>query len=389
LRALVPIALIVAGLLVAVLLVATGPEVVPRPPEVAAPRVRVQTVKPQSVRMVVTANGTVVPRTQSDLVPEVSGRVTWTSPALVSGGFFSAGDPLLRIDPLDYEVALEQSRARLARSESQLRDAETDNRRQLDLAERRVSSDAQKDDAANRLRVAQAELREAEATLERATRDLARTEVLAPYDGRVRSEQVDVGQFANRGSPVAKVYAVDFAEVRLPIPDEDLAFLDLPLGATSGTPTDSVSVTLRARFGGVQSEWQGEVVRTEGELDPRTRMVNVVARVEAPYAPQGGRPPLAVGLFVEAEIAGSLVEKVVVLPRSALRGASRLIVVDAEDRLRFRDVDVLRLSRDLAYIRAGLEAGERVVVSPIESAIEGMLVRVSGDERTVAQGGDS
>jgi RND family efflux transporter MFP subunit len=212
--------------------------------------------------------------------------------------------------------------------------------------------------------------------------------VLAPYDGRVRSEQVDVGQFVNRGAPVAKVYAVDFAEVRLPIPDEELAFLDLPLTAGGESLDVPVPVILRARFGGQQNEWRGEVVRTEGELDPRTRMVNVIARVDAPYA-QTGRPPLAVGLFVEAEISGSQVDDVVVLPRSALRGAARVIVVDGEDRLQFRDVDLLRLSRDRAYVRGGLEPGERVCVSPLESAIEGMLVRLSDDEPAVALGGDS
>ena len=379
LKALLPIFVIAAGMAVAVLLVATGPSVEPQSPVVVAPRVRVLEVVPEVVQLVVSTYGTVIPRTESDLVPEVSGRVTWTAPSLVSGGFFRSGEALLRIDPLDYEVALEQSRARLARAQSQLSNAEKDHQRQLDLAERRVSSDAQKDDAENRLRVAQAELREALATLKRATRDLARTEVQAPYDGRVRSEQVDVGQFVNRGAAVAKVYAVDFAEVRLPIPDEELAFLDLPLVASSVDSDVRVPVVLRARFGGKQNEWLGEVVRTEGELDPRTRMVHVVARVAAPYAPQNGRPPLAVGLFVEAEIAGSEVANVVVLPRSALRGDAVVLVVDEDERLRFREVDVLRAARDKVYIRGGLVPGERVCVSPLESAIEGMRVRVTSE----------
>ena len=280
-----------------------------------------------------------------------------------------------------------------SRARSELANAEKDHARQLDLARRSVSSDAQLDDASNRLRVAQAELREANATLKRAQRDLARTQVLAPYDGRVRSEQVDVGQFVNRGESVAKVYAVDFAEVRLPIPDEELAYLDLPLTQSGGELENPVTVTLRARFAGKQNEWQGEIVRTEGELDPRTRMVHVVARVAAPYAPHDGRPPLAVGLFVEAEILGSQVEDVVVLPRSALRGASRVLVVDADDRLRFRDVEVLRVVRDQVFVRSGLARGERVCVSALEIALEGMRVRVNESLGTAAipsiQGGDS
>jgi multidrug efflux pump subunit AcrA (membrane-fusion protein) len=194
---------------------------------------------------------------------------------------------------------------------------------------------------------------------------------------------VDVGQFVNRGSAVATIYAVDYAEVRLPIPDEELAFLDLPLNARRYAAESVVPVTLRARFGGKQSEWQGEVVRTEGELDPRTRMVNVVARVPAPYGSHNGRPPLAVGLFVEAEILGLQAKNVVVLPRSALRSGDQVMLVDAEDRLRFRVVDVLRSARDQVLVRGGLEPGERVCVSPLESAIEGMRVRVSDSAHAV------
>jgi RND family efflux transporter MFP subunit len=376
-RGLAPVVIVLAGLGFAALLIATGPEVEPRPPQHAAPLVRVVTAEPGAVRLVVSTHGTVVPRTESELVPEVSGRVVWTSPVLVSGGFFAEAEPLLRIDPLDYEVALEQGRADLARARSDLADAKADHARQLDLARRNVASEAQRDDAINRLRVAEASLRSARARLARAERDLERTEVLAPYDGRVRSERVDVGQFVNRGSPVATLYAVDFAEVRLPVPDEELAFLELPL-VGEAAPEDAVPVILRARFAGRQHEWQALVVRTEGELDPRTRMVNVVARVRAPYAPTSGRPPLSVGLFVEAEIAGAEAEGVVVLPRSALRGGDRVLIVDAEDRLRFREVDVLRTARDEVFVQGGLEHGERVCVSTLETAVEGMRVRVAG-----------
>lgn len=374
-RVLTPILIAAGGVGFAALLIVTGPRVEPRAPEVVAPLVRVAATEPQTVQMRVYTHGTVMPRTESELVPEVSGRVIWVSPALVSGGFITSGEPLLRIEALDYEVALERSRAGLARAKSQLADARKHHARQLDLRERKVSSDAQLDDAANRLNVAEAELREASASLERAERDLERTEILAPYDGRVRSERVDVGQFVNRGSAVATIYAIDYAEVRLPVPDHELAFLDLPLASNSQGPTLPVPVVLRARFAGESHEWNGTVVRTEGELDPRTRMVNVVARVEDPYVRHNDRPPLSVGLFVEAELIGSVANDVVVLPRSALRGESQVLVVDGDDRLRFRDVDVLRVARDEVYIRGGIERGERVCVSPLESVVDGMAVR--------------
>ncbi|MDP6376383.1 MAG: efflux RND transporter periplasmic adaptor subunit [Pseudomonadales bacterium] len=378
-RVLLPFLVVIVGVGAAAVLIATGPRVEMRAPEQVAPVVRTVTAEPRTVRLSVNTHGTVVPRTESDLVPEVSGRVVEVSPALASGGFFVEGDVLLRIDPLDYEVALEQARAGLARAESELLNARKDLKRQSNLKQRNATSEAQRDDSANRARVGEATVREANARLSRARRDLARTAIVAPYDGRVRSEQVDVGQFVNRGAPVAKIFAVDFAEVRLPIHDEELAFLDLPmLGEVVGSVP--VPVTLRARFAGEDHEWQGLVVRTEGELDPRTRMVNAVARVADPYAVGEGKPPLSVGLFVDAEIHGTHFKDVIELPRQALRGEGRVFVVDATNQLRFRDVDVLRVSRDRVFLSAGVSAGERVCVSPVQATEDGMLVRLAPTE---------
>ena len=142
--------------------------------------------------------------------------------------------------------------------------------------------------------IAQAAYREALARLSRAERDISRTEMRAPYDGRVRQQQVDVGQFVNRGAPIGTIYAVDILEIKLPIHDEELAFMNLPDRDAQGAP-----VRLSARFAGARRTWHGEVARTEGELDPRTKMVNVVARV-----PNDPETPLSVGLFVDAEIEG-------------------------------------------------------------------------------------
>jgi RND family efflux transporter MFP subunit len=319
----------------------------------------------------------VVPRRESELIPQVAGVVVWVSPELVPGGFFTAGDPLMRIDPSDYEVGLESARAALARVQSEHARARKESERQRQLAERDIASEARIDDAENALRVTSAGLREAQARLAQAERDLERTELRAPYDGRVRRKSVDVGQFVNRGTPVATLYAVDYAEVRLPIPDRQLAYLDVSLAA-SGADENGPSVLLRAEFAGRQHTWHGTLVRTEGEIDPESRMVNVVARVEDPYARSGGdrEAPLAVGLFVDAEIQGRRVEEAVVLPRSALRGASRVLVLTEDSRLRFRDVLVVRVEREDVVIGSGLEAGERVCISPLRAPVEGMAVRV-------------
>jgi multidrug efflux pump subunit AcrA (membrane-fusion protein) len=225
----------------------------------------------------------------------------------------------------------------------------------------------------------------------------------------VRAERVDVGQFVTRGVAVATLYAVDYAEVRLPIPDRELAYVDLPLvyrpqaGSEAGTETAATDggspVRLRAEFAGREHVWTGRIVRTEGEIDPKSRMVHAVARVEDPYAREadGERPPLAVGLFVEAEILGRSVDAAVMLPRAALRRDEAgpgepardghfVLVVSDEGRLEFRPVEVLRSEREQVVIGAGLSAGERVCVSPLSAPVDGMLVRVAGEAPGLAKG---
>ena len=374
-----PLVIVLAGMGLAALLLVTGPTLTPKPMEPLIPMVRIQTVTLEDVALSSLTHGTVAPRTESELVAEVAGRIISVNPNLVSGGFFSAGEELLQIDPLDYELALEQARAGIVQAQSNLANARRASGRLDSLSERQLSSVAQQDDAVNRMRIAEAILNSSQAQLSRAERDLERTRIRAPYEGRVRSERVDIGQFVNRGNAIATIYATDYAEIRLPINDEELAFLDLPLGPViaGAQIMPATAVTITARFAGQEHRWDAKVVRTEGELDPQTRMINVVARVESPYAPAGGRAPLAVGLFVDAEIHGRLARGVTVLPRSAVRAGNQVLVVDSDDRLLFRSVTVLRRVGEHAYISAGLVAGERVCISPMGNALEGMSVRIA------------
>jgi RND family efflux transporter MFP subunit len=388
-RAVLAIALAVVVIMLIVWL--TRPSVEAGPTREIAPLVEVIQAQPRDLRFVVRAQGTVVPRTESDLVPQVSGEVIWVSPDLMSGGFFDEGDPLIRIDPSDHRVELEAARAVVARTKSEFARAKTELERQRSLAQQGVASQTRIDDAENAFRVSEAELREEVAKLERAERDMERTEIRAPYQGRVRSENADVGQFASRGSSLAKLYATDYAEVRLPLPDRDLFYLDIPFDLSGVRAVSNAAaaeipagpeVLLRAEFAGKPRTWSGRIVRTEGEIDAKSRMVHLVARVEDPYGQTGpiGSAPLAVGLFVEAEIQGRLVEGVFVLPRIALRtdaGDELVYVVDAEDRLRFKAVNVVRAQREDVVIDSGLEPGDRVCVSPLVAAVDGMAVRTA------------
>ncbi len=377
--------MLASGVLGAIVLVETSPETPHVQPEPAVPLIRTIDTRARDVQIRVATHGTVEPRTESDLVSEVSGRVLWISPALVAGGFFEADEPLLRVEPHDYETAVERARAQLARAESEASLTARDAVRQSELAKQSVASAARLDDARNRARAAAAALREARAALAQAERDHSRTELRAPFAGRVRSVQVDVGQFVSRGTPLARLYAIDWAEVRLPIRDEDLAWIDVPQVGSEADDDPRPPVILRARYAGAEREWRGHIERSEGEIDARSRMVHVVARVEDPYARRPGatHSPLPVGLFVDAEILGRTETGIFVLPRSALRTGDQVLVVDDEDRLRFRDVTVLRRDQEDVLIRAGLATGERINVSALEAPVEGMRVRPIADEAPV------
>lgn len=374
-RYLGPALVAVGGIALAAIIIATGPDLETESRQEEIPAVQTMHASAQKVRMTVSAHGTVMPKTESSVVAEVSGRVVAVSPAMVSGGFFDDGDVLVEIERVDYEVALEQSRAHLASAQSELANAEKAYQRQHELTETQSVSESQRDDALNRLTIARASLREAKARVERAERDLERTRLTAPYDGRVRTERIDAGQFVNRGESIATIYSIDFAEVRLPVRDEDLAFLPLSLARTETAGDTMPKVVLRAPFAGVMRSWHANIVRTEGELDPQTRMVNLIAQVARPYDQPGGGPPLTVGLFVEAEIIGNTYDDVVVVPRLALRAGDRLCVVGTDGRLAFRDVDVLRLTGETVYVTGGIEAGETICLSDLVDAIEGQHVR--------------
>lgn len=354
-------------------------------PSPEPPAVRVASVRGQPWQYFVRAHGSVTPRSESNLISQVSGEVVWVSPSLVSGGFFEKDAPLLRIDTSDYEVNLETAKAAVARGRSEHVRATKELERQNRLAKSSVASDAAYDDAVNRENVAAATVREANARLVQAERDMARTEVTAPYTGRVRSEEVDVGQFASRGDRLAKIYAVDFAEVRLPIPDVELQYLDLPLHFQA--EDSGPAVRLHAKFAGQDRSWLGKVVRTEGEIDPQSRMIHIVARVDDPYRLLAkGEPtssPLAVGLFVEAEVAGRLLDPVMVVPREAFRDGNQVLVVSPDHRLRRRTVEVLRWEHDVAIVGAGLSDGELICLSPIAAVVDGMKVRVSSKPEQV------
>lgn len=381
LKILLPVAILAAGGAAAVALILARPHVETSRPESPAPLVRVMTVEVSDQPLTVRTQGTVAPRTTTTLVPEVAGRIVDADRDFEEGGFFEKGDVLVTIDARDYELAVVRARARVAEARVRLsreeEEAAVARREWEDLGDGEPTPLALREP---QLAEARAGLEAAQADLRRAELDLERTEVRAPFAGRIREKFVDIGQYVTPGTRLAQIYSVDYAEVRLPVPDADLAFVDLPLdyrGENAGGR--GPAVTLEAEFAGRRHAWEGRIVRTEGELDPKSRMVHVVARVDDPYARgrSAERPPLAVGMFVEAAIAGITAEKVVRIPRSALHSGDRVLVVSDEDRIVIREVEVLKTDRESVVISSGLADGERICLSPLETVVDGMKVRTS------------
>lgn len=347
------------------------------------PWVEVVAVEARPLRLSVQAQGTVQPRMEAELVAEVGGRVVAIDEALAAGGFFAAGDELVRFDARDYEAAVERAAAAVARAESELRVRRKARQRTESLAEQQLTSDSVLDDARNAEQIARANLADAGAQLKRANFDLERTVVRAPFAGRVRDRHVGTGQFAPPGRVLARVYSVDVAEVPLHLSIDDLAYLDLPLAYSPSTNgTVPPQVLLSADVGGAEWTWQGQIVRTEGALDPNTRMVVAVVQVDDPYGlqqrPEQDTRPLPPGLFVDAEILGRSVDRVFAVPATAYRAGGSVYIVDADDRLRERPVRLLRRDIERVLLSEGLNDGDRVVVSAVESPLDGMLVRVGG-----------
>ena len=371
--------LIIVGIILAAVAIAMAMvRMQPPPPKKEVvdldPLVEVLVLEHMTANFEVTSQGSVRPRTETVLSAEVSGTITAISPKFIAGGVFGADEVLLRIDPTNYKVAVDQAEALVRQRQIEFDGASK-------LREQGYRAEAELASAAAALATARAEL-------VRARRNLERTYIRVPYEGIVRAKEADLGQFVNPGTRLGVVFATDYAEVRLPLTDLDLAFVDLP-GATeiaqSGGSDEGPAVMLTATQKGRTQTWQARIVRTEGVVDESSRVTYAVARIDDPYALHSGDVPLPMGTFVSATIAGSEAENIIRVPRSVVRGSDELVFVDEENRLRIRQVNIIRGDANFVYLGGGAMVGERVVVTSLETPINGMPIRVRGDE---SQAGD-
>lgn len=357
------------------------PQITPEEPKTVPPAVFYTVAEQQAVTLDVSAQGEVRPRTDINLTAQVSGQVVSTSDAFVNGGAFDKGDTLIKIEDAPYRATAAAARFRLAQEEAEASLARKDYE-ELGLDE---------DPTDLALRIPQ--LEQARAEYEAARLDLERTTIRAPFDGRVRERIVGVGQYVAPGAQLGRIFSTDIAEIRLALTDNDLAKLGLPFAFVETDDNPGPKVHMTAFIANKSHEWEGRITRTEGAIDAATRQVFAIAVVDDPYgdgAAEDGTP-LAMGLFVDAVIEGKPYEDAIVLPRSALYGRNMVYVINGDDTVQPRTVNVVSADKDTITISSGVEPGERVVTSPLRGASEGDKVTPTdpaainrADERNVA-----
>ena len=391
-----PMILIISSILVVVGLVAFQKTQRAERKDDTEKAVLVDTIEAEvvSLNFSIVSQGTVRPRTETALVTEVSGKIVSVAPEFVAGGFFRKGDVLLQIDPSDYETGLKRAEAALASRRAKLAD-ETARSEQALKDWRNMGKQGQPSDLGMRkpqMADARANVSAAEADVQKARRDLERTRITVPYDGLVRQKAVDIGQYVAPGTRLGVTFAIDTAEVRLPLTNNDLNYLDLPSETEVKNEDKSFpGVILSADQAGGSSQWQARIIRTEGVVDETSRVIYAVAQVVDPYGVlgQSHQKELKIGTFVNAEIQGLPAENVVVLPRYVLRPDNTIPIANADNELEIMSVEVLRAEAKKVYLSKGIEGGARVVTTSLDAPVPGTKLAIRDKSEKATESGST
>jgi RND family efflux transporter MFP subunit len=396
-KVLVPLAVILAAVVLVGIMNAFKRE--PETKEIAETVTIVETVplKKEDIRFTIASQGNVAPRTETTLISEISGTVVSTSAKFVAGGFFKKGEVLLTLNPTDYEVALQQARANLLGKQAQLtrEEAQAEQaKKEWALTKRPLNEAPILALRTPFLAEAKANVLSAEAELIRAEHKLEQTVFAAPYDGMIKAKNVDVGQYISVGTQVATAFAVDIAEIRLPLTDRDIAFLDLPAPAQA-LSGKAIDVALTSTIGNKHFQWQGKIVRTEGVVDQQTRVHYAVAQIIDPYnlnathnssgEGDASNPALPMGSFVRAEVQGRLMQDMVAIPLQALRGMNQILLKDADNHLRIRNVDIVHTDDKNAYVQSQDLDQQLAITTAVYNPVEGMVLQNGVKEDVAAK----
>lgn len=381
---LLPLAILAITLIIAKLILNNPPESRRGGPTSASQlTVEVQQLKPQRFTVVVDTFGTVQPKTQSALVAQESGQINYVSSQFRNGGFFSKGDVLLKLDQRDYLAEVKIAESDLLSAEQTLLEEQA-NARQAAKDWKRLGNGQAPSDLVLRkpqLAAAQANLLSAEAGLTQAKLALERTEVTAPYDGRILEQLVDFGQVLAANSQVAEIYSTDSVEIRLPINNSDIDLVNFP---EEFRIKNSLQSIIEARFTSSLSKnqtWLGKIIRTEGAIDSDSQQLYIVAQIEDPYNPElHPGASIKIGQYVNAEVQGKTLDDAIVINNSSIyQGSYVYIVVDGL--LKRRDIDIRWQNSQNTIIDKGLNAGELLVTTPLGQVSSGTRVSIAGEQR--------
>ena len=349
----------------------------------AAPLVRVSTARSDTYRVRVKGSGTVRPKEEITIVPQVSGIVTYSAPELSVGAFFKKGALLFKLEEADYKLAIETAESSRARAEYEL--AQMESRAKVARLEWERLEGTNIEEASPlllytpQLKNARASLKAAEASLEKTRLDLRRSSVYAPFDCRIRSEAIDIGQYVRSGVAVMDISGTLEAEVFVAIPLEELKWISIPEEGAGKKKGSGAVLTLKA--GSDTYDWKGRVVRSTGEIDPKDRMTRVVVSVKAPYGdPKNGFLSLQEGAFVEVSIEGKKLGSVFKVKRSSIREGDTLWVATPEEKLSIRKVKIIRRDRDETIVSGGIKDGEEIITTFLSGVTDGMKITVRRGE---------
>ncbi len=371
----VALGLVVIGAAVFAIFTMSKSPMAQRRPKPVLPMVRTVTVELSHRTVLIEGEGAVIPLHRSILASEVKGRVVYTSANLIDGGSVGKGEVLVKVDKRDYILAVTLSHAKVKEAATAFKKVQEDSEAALEEWKRYKGANGKQAPPlvarVPQLEEAKAKVAAAKAQLDLAELNLARTEIKAPYKGRIYGKYVDLGQYMRVGDKVAALYGTESAEVVVHLEDAALAWIKVPGLTQKGGQGSEAEVYVE--FSGGRISWQGRIMRALGELDTRTRMVPVVVRVDKPFATQ---PPLSPGMFVKVDIEGKTLNDSYLLPRVALRQGGLVWVVDDAGVLSFRKVDVARTYGTQTLIRSGLSNGEKVVTTQLQAVSDGMNVRL-------------
>tara|TARA_B110000196_G_scaffold41741_1_gene31982 strand:- start:1522 stop:2667 length:1146 start_codon:yes stop_codon:yes gene_type:complete len=370
-----PLWIILGSSLVATMMISAKPKAKANIQKFIPPVVETQIVIAQEYQVRVESQGTVVPRTEIQLMSEVSGKIQKVSSKLQTGAKFEIGDPLIYLEKRDFELSLISAESSLsqARVNYEREKAESE----LAAKEWKKINGGKASDLTLRkpqLLQAKAILAAAEAIYEQAERNLNRTTIRAPFKGRVRKKMVDVGMVVSPGLTIAQIYATDYVEISLPIAEQDLAFLGIPLDGSFIEKKYQPYVELYTEFGGEQLSWSGTIVRSSAEIDSKTRMLSVIAQVSDPYQKTSNMLPLKVGIFVKAAIKGRTFNDIIIIPRFTVRN-NKVWVVNQEGALDQKQIKILRYEDDKVLVSEGLDLSDSVLLTRLAVLIKGMKLK--------------